>query len=317
MVDKGAAAARGVRAPPPACAKPKRLRSGEGRPLGLSLGSPARAVGRLVLYLGLSGVLLAPQAVAVSLGHRLRESLPLFYHRLCCRILGLEVERRGTMATVRPTLFVCNHVSYLDITVFGAVIPGCFVAKAEVARWPFFGLLAKLQRTVFIDRRRRAARDERDSLSRRLAAGDNLILFPEGTSSDGNRTLPFRSALLSVAEDRPGMFAAAGRPLTVQPVSIGYTRLDGAPMGYGLRPFVAWYGDMGLVGHLWRLAGLGRVAVTVEFHPPVTIDEFGSRKALTEHCQRAVAEGVAAAIGGRGRAPGALPAAPAEAPGGA
>jgi 1-acyl-sn-glycerol-3-phosphate acyltransferase len=258
--------------------------------------------------------LLAPSP-AVSLG-RLRESLPMFYHRLCCRI-SLEVERRGTMATVRPTLFVCNHVSYLDIAGFGAVLPGCFVAKAEVARWPFFGLLAKLQRTVFIDRRRRAARDERDSMSRRLAAGDNLILFPEGTSSDGNRTLPFRSALLSVAEDRPGTFAAAGRPLTVQPVSIGYTRLDGAPMGYGLRPFVAWYGDMNLVGHLWRLAGLGRVAVTVEFHRPVTIDEFGSRKALTEHCQRAVAEGVAAAIGGRGRAPGVLPAAPAEAPGGA
>jgi 1-acyl-sn-glycerol-3-phosphate acyltransferase len=84
----------------------------------------------------------------------------------------------------------------------------------------------------------------------------------------------------------------------VQPVSIAYTRLDGMPIGHVLRPFFAWYGDMDLAPHMWNLVGLGRVTVLVEFHPVVTLAELGSRKALAEHCQRAVAAGVAAALSG-------------------
>src|SRR5262249_52946744 len=138
---------------------------------------------------------------------------------------------------------------------------------------------------------------QRDQLAQRLDAGDNLILFPEGTSNDGNRSLPFRSALFGVAERATD--GAEAVPLTVQPVSLAYVRLNGMPIGRSLRPFLAWYGDMELLAHLWQVAGLGRITVAVEFHPPVTIAQFASRKALSEHCQRAVAEGVAVAIAGR------------------
>src|SRR5262249_27588237 len=175
-----------------------------------------------------------------------------------------------TQSTAKPTLFVCNHSSYLDISVLGSLIRGSFVAKAEVADWPVFGFLAKLQRTVFVDRQRRSsAHHQRDQLASRLAAGVNMILFAEGSSNDVNRTLPFRIALFGVAERTTENGAPA--PLTIQPISLAYVRLNGMPIGRSLRPFLAWYGDMELADHLWKVAGLGRITVTVEFHPPVTL----------------------------------------------
>ncbi|MBY3751691.1 1-acyl-sn-glycerol-3-phosphate acyltransferase [Azospirillum formosense] len=250
---------------------------------------------RLAAYLLWTLLLIPVQALAVAVRSPLRFRIPRFYHRVCAGILGIGVVVRGERATDGPVLFVSNHSSYLDITVLGSVIPGSFVAKSEVAGWPFFGALAKLQQTVFVERRARAGVEkQRDDLGARLDAGDSLILFPEGTSSDGNRTLPFKTALFAVAARRIG-----DRPLTVQPVSIAPTRLDGIPMGIAFRPCYAWYGDMDLAPHLWTVFTLGRMTVEVEFHPPVTIDGFSSRKALADHCQRAVARGVERAVSGK------------------
>ena len=106
-------------------------------------------------------------------------------------------------------LFAANHISYLDITVLGSLLDASFIAKTEVAGWPLFGWLARLQRSVFIDRRARSTAHQRDSIAARLAAGEALILFPEGTSGDGNRLLPFKSALFSVA-DQHGHAARRG-----------------------------------------------------------------------------------------------------------
>ncbi len=256
-------------------------------------GSFTRSFRRSAAYILWTLALLPAQIVAVALQLGLAERIPRFYHRGVCRFIGLDVARRGEMSPRRPTLFVCNHTSYLDITVLGGLITGCFVAKREVADWPFYGLLAKLQRSVFVTRRRGKTGGARDELAGRLDAGDNLILFPEGTSNDGNRVLPFKSALFSVAERRPH-----DAPLTVQPVSIAYSKLDGQPMPRHLRPLVAWYGDMELVGHLWRLLGLGTLTVEVTFHPPVTIEAFGTRKALATHCHATIAAAVSAAVHG-------------------
>ncbi|CAO3449230.1 Acyl-CoA:1-acyl-sn-glycerol-3-phosphate acyltransferase (EC 2.3.1.51) [Azospirillum argentinense] len=260
-----------------------------------ALGSPVRGGLRLAVYLLWTLLLVPVQALAVAVRSPLRFRIPRFYHRVCAAILGIGVVVRGERATDGPVLFVSNHSSYLDITVLGSVIPGSFVAKSEVAGWPFFGVLAKLQQTVFVERKARSGVEkQRDELGARLDAGDSLILFPEGTSSDGNRTLPFKTALFAVAARRIG-----DRPLTVQPVSIAPTRLDGIPMGIAFRPCYAWYGDMDLAPHLWTVFTLGRMTVEVEFHPPVTIDGFSSRKALADHCQRAVARGVERAVSGR------------------
>jgi 1-acyl-sn-glycerol-3-phosphate acyltransferase len=151
---------------------------------------------------------------------------------------------------------------------------------------------------VFVDRAaRRQTSRQRDEMTRRLEQGDDLILFPEGTSGDGQRVKAFKSALFSVAEKRPH-----GRPLTVQPVSLTYTKLDGQPMGRYLRPFVAWYGDMDMADHIWTFAGLGTVTAELTFHPPVTIDQFDSRKAMARHCEDRVAVGVAEMLSGRAEA---------------
>ena len=264
-----------------------------------ALGSSGRGALRLSLYLLWTLLLIPVQALAVARGWRLCRTLPRFYHRVCTLLMGLDVVVRGEQVSGGPVLFVSNHSSYLDISVLGSLIPGSFIAKTEVGTWPFFGLLARLQRTVFVERKARASVDkQRDDIGGRLDAGDSLILFPEGTSSDGNRTLPFKTALFAVAARR-----IDGRPLTVQPVSIAATRLDGIPMGFAFRPFYAWYGDMDLVPHLWQAFRLGGMTIEVEFHPPVTIDGFSSRKALADHCQRVVGDGVARAISGRPDAP--------------
>ena len=253
------------------------------------MGSPLRAAIRLVMFLGWTVLLLPLQALAVVFDRKAARRIPVFYHRNCCRLLGFRVATRGTISPARPTLFVCNHSSYLDITILGSLVEGSFVSKAEVARWPLFGTLARLQRTVFIDRRSTQAANHADEIGTRLAAGDNLFLFPEGTSSDGNRVLPFRSALFSVAQHE-----VDGAPLAVQPVSIAYTRLDGIPLGRALRPLYTWFGDMDLGAHMWTMLGLGRLTVEVQFHEPVTFAQFGSRKALAAHTYGAVANGLAA-----------------------
>jgi 1-acyl-sn-glycerol-3-phosphate acyltransferase len=249
---------------------------------------------RISVYLGVTLSLIGVQALLLAVKSPLAAEFPRLYHRLCCRILGFRIVTSGAPSARRPTLFVANHVSYTDITILGALIRGSFVAKSEVARWPLFGVLAKLQRTVFIERRMHRTAAQRGALASRLAAGDGLILFPEGTSGDGNRVLPFKSALFSAAES-----AAGDVPVMVQPVSIAYVRLNGVPMGRLYRPFFAWYGDMEMAPHLWTLLGFGIVTVSVAFHEPVLASAFPSRKALAAHCRSVIAEGVARALSGR------------------
>ena len=256
--------------------------------------SRVTATARATVYVAFTLALIPVQAIALLLRLPLSRRIPLWYHRICCRLLGIRLEVFGRRSRTRPTLFVANHSSYLDIPIYGALIPGSFVAKSEVAEWPLFGLLAKLQRSVFVDRRVRTSHLQATALGRRLEAGDSMILFPEGTSDDGNHILPFKSALLSVAEYR-----VRGEPLTVQPVSLTYSRVDGVPIGRHLRPFYAWYGDMDMVSHAADLVALGRLTVTVSFHPPVTIDEFGSRKALAQHCRAQIMRSHADALSGR------------------
>ena len=134
--------------------------------------------------------------------------------------------------------------------------------------------------------------------------GDALVIFPESTSSDGNRVLPFHSSLLSAAElplgEEPGH--RIRHPL-VQPVSIAYVGLHGMPMGRETRPFFAWYGDMELAPHLWEALATGPIDVIVEFHPPLTIAEAGGRKGLAERCEALVRSGLVRALAGSGPKP--------------
>lgn len=249
---------------------------------------------RVLFYALLTLILIPIQVLAMLMRLPVSKSLPIWYHRMCCRILGIRIEVFGHRSRTRPTLFIANHASYLDIAIYGALMQGSFVAKAEVAKWPIFGLLAKLQNSVFVDRKVRTSLLQAKSILNRLEKGDNIILFPEGTSGDGNRVLPFKSALFAVANITP-----KGQPLVLQPVSLTYSRLDGIPIGRHLRPLFAWYGDVDMFSHASRLIGLGRLTVTVSFHEVVTIREFSSRKELATHCFNKISHGHAEALAGR------------------
>ena len=202
------------------------------------------------------------------------------------RVIGAPAMR----ADGRPVVYVSNHSSWLDILVLGGRLNGCFVAKGEVVGWPVIGLIARLGRTVYVRRRRASTGRERDAMQARLAAGDGLILFPEGTTSDGSRVLPFRSAFLSIAI-QPSR--RAGRSPIVQPVSVVYDRLGGLPTGRTRRPIFAWYGDMDIGSHFWRLAQNRGLRATVLLHTPLDPARFPDRKALAQAAWVAVAEGAA------------------------
>lgn len=257
-----------------------------------------KAAGKVVLLLLWTLLLLPAQVAALGLRSSMAKRIPVLYHRVNCRIVGITVAVAGTPSPVAPTLIVANHTSYLDIIVLSALKPVSFVAKHEVASWPLFGLLAKLQRSVFVVRRAARSAAHRDEIAERLAGGDDLVLFPEGTSNDGNRVLRFNSTFFAVADQD-----IEGKPLTVQPVSIAYNALGNLPMRRSMRPFFAWYGDMDLPSHLWAALTMAPFGVTVVFHPPITRESFGSRKAMALHCHRVVADGVAAALTGREAAP--------------
>src|SRR5262245_37678332 len=186
-------------------------------------GSPARAVARLAGLAAVTAVHVPPQLCAMRLSPAWARRIPCAFHRNCLRALGVSVTVEGAISPARPALFVANHISYLDIPVLGSLTELSFIAKDEIARWPVAGAMARMQRTVFIGRRRQGAHGERDQVEARLAAGDRLVLFPEGTTGNGTRPRPFKSSLLSVVERVAAR--ADAPPLAVQPVTIAYTRL--------------------------------------------------------------------------------------------
>lgn len=264
--------------------------------------SSVRAFAILVVFAAVTFVLLPVQWLAVRLGIPLRRSLPHQYHRFVCALFGIRVERRGKPAG-GGVLMVANHTGWLDIPIFSAVWPVSFVSKAEVNSWPFFGTLARMQRSVFVRRERSQTLANREMIRQRLAQGDALVIFPEGTSSDGNRVLPFRSGLLSAAEVTLGPDGGESGSVPVQPVSVAYTRVHGIPMGRENRPFFAWYGDMELVPHLWEALKTGPIDVVVEFHPVTTLDKIRGRKNLAAYCEAVVRRGVLSALTGRQLSP--------------
>ncbi len=221
------------------------------------------------------------------------------YWRGVARILGVRLRFAGQCSLHRPTLFIANHCSWLDIVALGAALPGCFVAKAEVGKWPGIGIIAKLGRSIFVSRSRETVAREQRMLEHRLARGDNIILFPEGTTSDGNRVLPFASAFFTLAFGRAEPW--------VQPVTIVYDELEGQPVRRGDRPLIAWYGDMDLAPHLSALVRRRRLRATILFGEPMPPGSFPNRKAMCAALERLISENAAALRQGRVLLPGCAP----------
>jgi len=262
-----------------------------------------RATALLFVFLAFTVPLMVVQLVLLRLKSPWAKTLPLFYHRKVCRILGIRVHVSGKPEVNRPILFVSNHVSWLDIPVLSTIAPLSFVAKAEVGTWPFVGQLAKLQRSVFVDRTRKTlVKDKAGEIAERLAEGDNIVLFAEGTSSDGNRVLPFRSSLFSAAALTPGAANDNGADPVIQTVAITYTHMHGLPILRHERPLIAWYGDMDMLAHAWNLLKSGPIDVTVGIGEPVALRSLRDRKEIAAFSEAKVRRAYIQQITSRERA---------------
>ena len=242
-------------------------------------------------------LVLAPlQLLCIAFGWRLQQVIPHIFHTVLCAVIGIRIHEVGERSKSAPLLILSNHASWLDILVIGARTPVVFVAKSEVAKWPLFGWLARMQRTIFVERERRqttgaTAREIGD----RMVSGDAVVLFAEGTSSDGIRVLPFRSALVGSVHHALGESTHHDKVM-VQPMSIAYVGFGGLPVGRALNQRVAWYGDVELAPHLIGILTSGAIDVTVTWGEAVAYDMTADRKQIARHAENAVRQMTTAAL---------------------
>lgn len=256
-----------------------------------------RALATAVFFFTMTPLLISIQWLLEKVGLPGWGFIACNYYKVLVRILGIRVRIAGEMVRDRAVLLVSNHVSWADILVIGSVAPLAFIAKAEIRKWPLVGITAELQRTVFVDRtRRQQTGDAIAGIVRRIAGGTTMVLFAEGTSSDGNRVLPFRSALIGAVREA-GARSESG--IIVQPMSICYTGLNGIPMGRQYRPVIAWYGDLDFMPHIKGLMDSGAVDAVVTFGEPITADGSTDRKAMARLLEETVRKTVAATLRGR------------------
>lgn len=253
---------------------------------------------RLTLLVGGTLGLVLCQLAMMRVAPKHRGFMPLHFHRLTCWCLGVRRRVRGQPPrTGAGGLIVANHVSWLDIGVIGAERQLAFVAKSEVGQWPVVGFLANLQRTLYIDRQRRGATaGVAATMGARIAGGEEVVLFAEGTTGDGTRILPFRSSLLGAAHQAMGDAAA---DVTVYPLTITYTGWQGLPGGRVERAALAWYGDTELWPHLKRVLACGAIDAELVWGEPIVMGRAMSRKEATRRAEEAVRGARRAAVTGR------------------
>jgi 1-acyl-sn-glycerol-3-phosphate acyltransferase len=237
----------------------------------------------LVTYGGLALLLLA-RAFEAPLCGKARPVTPFITQGVCKAalwIMGLRVVRHGVPMRGRGAV-VANHASWLDIFTLNACDRVYFVSKAEVAKWPGIGWLARAVGTVFIARDPAEAKAQQAVFEERLRAGHRLLFFPEGTSTDSLRVLPFKSTLFAA-------FFTHGMEhvMQIQPVSVRYI----APKGADARLY-GWWAAMDFAPHLLRILAQPRQGrVEIEFHPAVAVDDFKGRKDLAAYCEAVVRAG--------------------------
>lgn len=215
-------------------------------------------------------------------GHK---KLVPFFHAGTCRILGIGIRKTGEMSVRQPTLYVSNHISYIDIFILGC-LPAFFIAKSEVASWPIFGKLAEFQNTLFFERKAGRTKQQLEILKNHLKLGNSLTFFPEGTSTDGAHVEPFKSSLFEAAN------LGEGEPrVAIQPITVAYTHHAGEKItDQSVRDHYAWYAKMPFASHFFGLMPLKKVGARIHFHPVCYLDEFETRKECADHCQKMVAQ---------------------------
>lgn len=216
--------------------------------------------------------------------------LPYMWMRIWCLLFGIKLKVEGTPRTDGQTIYMSNHLSYLDIPAISSVIKNAsFVAKSEVGTWPLAGFLSSLQQTAYIQRKRSKIMKEKESLQERIDNGDSLIIFPEGTSSSGFEVLPFKSSLFMLA------LGENNEDLYIQPVTIRVLDVDGnKPQNKDEQDVYAWPldVDIDLHHHLWRFGKTSGATLELTFQEPIKASNYDNRKVLAKDCHESVSKGL-------------------------
>lgn len=244
------------------------------------LKSPIRAYLRLLLLALWMLLWYLPFQIAYRTNAPFHGLTVRLFSRGMMAICGVKIIVHGKMSRKRPILFAANHASYYDIFGLASVLPAVFIAKDEIPGWPVVGPLTKLAGTVYISRKVMKMSENMQELKK--SGKQSFILFPEGTTTDGNRAKKFSSAFFEMVK------ALSDKPMTVQPVSIAYTRISNIPMGNHHRPYFAWFGDMDLATHVPEALAFSSITMEITFHPECAPEMFDDRKALAAHCEEVV-----------------------------
>ena len=222
------------------------------------------------------------------IGFRIKKLYPLLFYRMIKIITGININFNSTKFNKENTgvLYIANHVSWFDIICLGTLLNARFIAKKEVSQMGIFGFLAKLSNTFFIDNENKKKIIEYNYLiQKKLQEGENFIIFPEGTTSDGNGVIDFKSSMLECAFD-------ANDKINIQPISICYSKLNNIPMGIYLRRNIAWVGDTSMVAAMVNFLRSGRITVDIIFHEIMNINNFENRKELALYCEKKILSGI-------------------------
>jgi 1-acyl-sn-glycerol-3-phosphate acyltransferase len=220
--------------------------------------------------------------------------IPPFFARTTCALLGLHFRFEGPPLGPKPRMIVSNHVSWSDILIFATRETPCFVAKSEVANWPLLGVFARAQDTIFVRRDSRADVPRvNEAMATKMIRGEDVLLFGEGTSSDGEGVLSFKPSHFAAARDVLRLYPHVSG-VTVQPAAIAYTHARGRKLDLAGRRRLAWFGDAELAPHIWLLLRSAPVECVVSFGVPITFDRNADRKAIALETERRVRELAAA-----------------------
>ena len=249
----------------------------------------ARAICRvfafaIVAFVCLGGLLAVRIVERPIWGHHRpwTKHFPQLVSRIAFMAIGLHYRKYGTPMDL-PGAVVANHMSWIDIFALNASINVFFVAKSEVATWPVINWFSRAAGTIHINRRRVEADAQRKILADRLQAGNRLLFFPEGTSTDGSIVLPFKSTLFA-----PFFIDEFKNLAWIQPVTTIYRAPEGEDPG-----FYCWWGDMDLGTHLLKVLSVSRQGkVEVTFHPPLRVADYRDRKSLAYACEEVVRRGM-------------------------
>lgn len=254
--------------------------------------SSMKAISKIILFaLWSLPLVLLQTIVLIFIRGPLSYKIPRLWHNGLCKVFGMKVRCVGHALDVRqqPVMFISNHISYLDILAMGSKIEASFVAKNDVAGWPIFGYISRMQQTAFISRNPKDALKERNSLQSYLKAGKSIILFPEGTTGYGDRVLPFKSSLFALALDH---HLTDGR-LMIQPFTIRVVPKPG-PDGAASAAAYTWPfdDDTPMVTHLKRFASGTGCVLELIFHDPIKPSDYNDRKILSRLAETMVTDGL-------------------------